>query len=52
VLGGFSGCGAVAYEIARLVALEGVRPPLVVLADATAGTALARTLRTVAERIG
>lgn len=52
VLGGFSGCGAVAYEIARLVALEGVRPPLVVLTDATAGTALARTLRTVAERIG
>ncbi|MGW5869088.1 condensation domain-containing protein [Streptomyces sp. NPDC055239] len=31
VLGGFSGAGAIAYEIARQIAAGGVRPPLVVL---------------------
>ncbi|MFG2503238.1 condensation domain-containing protein [Streptomyces sp. NPDC048441] len=31
VLGGFSGAGAIAYEIARRIAAGGVKPPLVVL---------------------
>ncbi|MFF6918414.1 amino acid adenylation domain-containing protein [Streptomyces sp. NPDC012466] len=36
VLGGFSGGGVIAYEIARMITEEGGRPPLVVLVDAGA----------------
>ncbi|MFC8131337.1 condensation domain-containing protein [Streptomyces sp. NPDC057302] len=36
VLGGFSGAGAIAYEIARQIAAGGVKPPLVVLGPSCA----------------
>ncbi|MFI7011772.1 amino acid adenylation domain-containing protein [Streptomyces sp. NPDC050145] len=36
VLGGFSGGGVIAYEMARLITAEGGRPPLVLLVDAGA----------------
>lgn len=36
VLGGFSGGGVIAYEMARLITSEGGRPPLVLLVDAGA----------------
>ncbi|MEU1854209.1 amino acid adenylation domain-containing protein [Streptomyces sp. NPDC019990] len=36
VLGGFSGGGVIAYEMARLITEEGGRPPLVLLVDAGA----------------
>ncbi|MEU3838531.1 amino acid adenylation domain-containing protein [Streptomyces sp. NPDC028635] len=59
VLGGFSGGGVVAYEIAQRVVAEGGRPPLVVmvdagapdgdLTDAEADGSFARRLREVAE---
>ncbi|MEV3993785.1 condensation domain-containing protein [Streptomyces sp. NPDC049837] len=53
VLGGFSGCGATAYDIARLIAANGGRPPLVVLAATSAAAAdLARLLESAAERAG
>lgn len=51
VLGGFSGCGAAAYELARLIAADGGRPPLVVLAaGSTAAPDLARRLEAAADR--
>ncbi|WP_217245381.1 non-ribosomal peptide synthetase [Streptomyces sp. AC602_WCS936] len=59
VLGGFSGGGVLAYEMARLITAEGGRPPLVVmvdagapdgdLTDADAEGSFARQLRDVAE---
>lgn len=53
VLGAFSGGGSTAYELARLMAANGGRPPLVVLTGATTGAApLARMLETVAARAG
>ncbi|MET8842912.1 condensation domain-containing protein [Streptomyces rubiginosohelvolus] len=53
VLGAYSGGGSTAYELARLVAADGVRPPLVVLAGtATGAVPLARVLETVAVRAG
>lgn len=53
VLGGFSGCGLAAHEIARLVAADGGRPPLVVLTGpTTAAGDLARLLEAVAGRAG
>ncbi|NBE56502.1 hypothetical protein GUY60_34755 [Streptomyces sp. YC537] len=53
VLGGFSGGGAAAYELAQLVARTGGRPPLVVLAAAATPDAdLARTLAAAAARAG
>ncbi|PNV30976.1 hypothetical protein C1708_00165 [Streptomyces sp. DH-12] len=54
VLGAFSGGGADAYETARLLAADGVRPPLVVLAADTgtdeAASDLARLLDEVVRR--
>ncbi|MFB6713738.1 condensation domain-containing protein [Streptomyces sp. NPDC056237] len=53
VLGGFSGCGAAAYGITRLIAANGGRPPLIVLtAAATPADDLARLLESAAERAG
>ncbi len=53
VLGGFSGGGSVAYEIARRIAANGGRPPLVVLTSAAADAdGHARMLETAAERAG
>jgi thioesterase domain-containing protein len=53
VLGGFSGGGNVAYEIARRIAANGGRPPLVVLTAAAADAdGHARMLETAAERAG
>ncbi|MDN3027265.1 condensation domain-containing protein [Streptomyces sp. S.PB5] len=53
VLGAFSGGGSVAYEIARRIAANGVRPPLVVLTGAGADVeGHARMLETAAERAG
>ncbi|MFD5914975.1 condensation domain-containing protein [Streptomyces massasporeus] len=53
VLCAFSGGGSTAYELARLMAANGGRPPLVVLTGATTGAApLARMLETVAARAG
>ncbi|MFI9764466.1 hypothetical protein ACIHFB_41800, partial [Streptomyces sp. NPDC051963] len=53
VLGGFSGGGNVAYEIARRIAANGGRPPLVVLTTAAADAdGHARMLETAAERAG
>ncbi|RII13416.1 Linear gramicidin synthase subunit D [Streptomyces sp. YIM 130001] len=59
VLGGFSGGGVIAYEMARQIAAEGYRPPLVVmvdagapdgeLTDADADGSFANQLRAVAE---
>ncbi|MET7515766.1 amino acid adenylation domain-containing protein [Streptomyces sp. NPDC005480] len=59
VLGGFSGGGVIAYEIARRITEEGGRPPLVVmvdagapdgeLTDADADGSFANQLRAVAE---
>ncbi|MFE7909002.1 amino acid adenylation domain-containing protein [Streptomyces albogriseolus] len=59
VLGGFSGGGVLAYEMARLIGAAGGRPPLVVmvdagapdgdLTDADAEGSFARQLREVAE---
>ncbi|MGW1278672.1 condensation domain-containing protein [Streptomyces tsukubensis] len=50
VLGGFSGAGAIAYEIARRLAAAGRTPPLVVLggADGDGVRELARALRQAA----
>ncbi|MEG8281320.1 condensation domain-containing protein [Streptomyces sp. AHA2] len=51
VLGAFSGGGSTAYRIARLIAANGDRPPLVLLTSATTATApLARLLHTTATR--
>ncbi|WP_256107590.1 condensation domain-containing protein [Streptomyces sp. ODS05-4] len=53
VLGGFSGGGTAAYEIARLAAHAGGSPPLVVLAAAAApAAALARALAAAAAPAG
>ncbi|MFH9015569.1 condensation domain-containing protein [Streptomyces sp. NPDC017943] len=53
VLGAFCGGGSAAYEIARLIAAQGRRPPLVVLTGATtAPAALARMLQSAAARAG
>ncbi|MGW3990614.1 condensation domain-containing protein [Streptomyces sp. NPDC004830] len=53
VLGAFCGGGSAAYEIARLIAARGGRPPLVVLTGATtAPAALARMLQSAAARAG
>ncbi|MES9560361.1 condensation domain-containing protein [Streptomyces sp. NPDC007076] len=53
VLGGFSGCGVVAYGITRLIAANGGRPPLIVLTGAaTSADDLARLLESAAERTG
>ncbi|WP_369198713.1 condensation domain-containing protein [Streptomyces djakartensis] len=53
VLGAFCGGGSAAYEIARLIAAHGARPPLVVLTGATTAPApLARMLQTLAARAG
>lgn len=53
VLGGFSGAGAIAYEIARHLAAAGHTPPLVVLGsgeDEDGARELARALRRAATR--
>uniref|UniRef100_A0AAU3IA73 Condensation domain-containing protein n=1 Tax=Streptomyces sp. NBC_01393 TaxID=2903851 RepID=A0AAU3IA73_9ACTN len=53
VLGGFCGGGSAAYEIARRIAADGGRPPLVVLTGAAADAdGHARMLETAAERAG
>ncbi|MEV8309139.1 condensation domain-containing protein [Streptomyces flavidovirens] len=53
VLGAFSGAGAAAYEIVRLIAADGGRPPLVVLTRAaTPVDELARVLGAAVERAG
>ncbi|MEU0581847.1 condensation domain-containing protein [Streptomyces griseoincarnatus] len=53
VLYAFSGGGSTACEIARLIAANGGRPPLVMLTGTTADAApLARMLETVAARAG
>ncbi|MGW2183791.1 condensation domain-containing protein [Streptomyces sp. NPDC001732] len=53
VLGGFTGCGVTAYGITRLIAVNGGRPPLIVLTGtATSAADLARLLESAAERAG
>ncbi|MER7056854.1 condensation domain-containing protein [Streptomyces sp. NPDC000351] len=53
VLAAFSGGGTAACEIARRIATDGGRPPLVVLTGATTDdAAFARTLESVAARAG
>ncbi|MGW6775677.1 condensation domain-containing protein [Streptomyces sp. NPDC055037] len=53
VLAGFSGCGETAYETARLITADGGRPPLLVLAAASAGAGdFARLLEAAARRAG
>ncbi|MDL5205407.1 condensation domain-containing protein [Streptomyces sp. ALI-76-A] len=53
VLGAFSGGGTITYEIARRIAANGGRPPLVVLTGAVADAdGHARMLETAAERAG
>jgi thioesterase domain-containing protein len=51
VLGGFSGAGVIAYDVARSVAAFGARAPLVVLTSTdTATTDFVRTLEDLARR--
>ncbi|CAL9640363.1 hypothetical protein SUDANB32_06315 [Streptomyces sp. enrichment culture] len=50
LLAAFSGGGTTACEIARLLAADGGRPPLVALTGATTADAFARTLESVAAR--
>ncbi|MFE9427004.1 condensation domain-containing protein [Kitasatospora sp. NPDC006697] len=53
VLGAFSGGGAAAHELTRLIAADGGRPPLVVLTGAAGdGALLTRLLEAVAAQAG